>query len=244
MSDRDTRSRRDAGALGRARETIPSESVDDYLKAIHELEETSTRATTSILAKRLGVTPASVTGMLRKLAEAEPSLVDYRKHHGARLTEHGRRRALEVLRHHRLIETFLHDTLGYSWDEVHAEAERLEHAISETFEERIAKQMGDPEVDPHGHSIPRKDGTLPDRAAETRLAELPSGGSGVVSCVNDEDPALLRYLADLGLRLGVRVTIVSRAPFDGPIIVRVDEATDARPVSRRVAAQVLVSHVV
>ena len=115
-----------------------TEAVDDYLKAIFETAGDEGRASTVVLAKRLDVSPASVTGMLRKLADQEPPWVEYEKHRGARLTDCGRLRALEVIRHHRLLELFLHDSLGYSWDEVHAEAEKLEHAISETFEDRIA----------------------------------------------------------------------------------------------------------
>jgi DtxR family Mn-dependent transcriptional regulator len=149
---------------------MASEAVDDYLKAIFELAgDGDGRASTASLAKRLSVAPASVTGMLRKLSEDEPPSVIYEKHHGARLTKHGRSRALEVIRHHRLIELFLHDSLGYRWDEVHDEAEKLEHAISETLEDRIAERLGHPEVDPHGHPIPRKDGTIPKRSEQNLL---------------------------------------------------------------------------
>jgi len=217
----------------------PSESVDDYLKSIFELESTGERATTSALAKRLGVTPASITGMLRKLDKGSPRLVVYEKHRGATLTPDGRARALEVLRHHRLLERFLHDTLGYSWDEVHAEAERLEHAISETLEDRIAAKLGDPTIDPHGHPIPRKDGSLPSRN-EVPLTSIEPGGEAVVSCVSDDDSALLRYLEELGLTLGAKLVLVSRAPFRGPIVLRVD-GSETRVVSWQVAAGILVT---
>ena len=134
-----------------------SESVDDYLKAILELGGAEdSRVTTNALAERLGVRTPSVTGMLQKLASQRPALVLYEKHRGVRLTAAGKRRAWELVRHHRLLELFLHDVLKYSWDEVHEEAERLEHFISERFEDRVAAILGDPEIDPHGHVIPQK----------------------------------------------------------------------------------------
>ncbi len=134
-----------------------SESVDDYLKAILELSGAEeSRVTTNALAERLRVRTPSVTGMLQKLALERPALVLYEKHHGVRLTAAGKRRAWELVRHHRLLELFLHDVLKYSWDEVHEEAERLEHFISERFEDRVAAILGDPEIDPHGHVIPQK----------------------------------------------------------------------------------------
>src|ERR1041384_6961340 len=134
-----------------------SEAVDDYLKAILELSgPDDLRVTSNALAERLGVRAASVTGMLQKLAGQRPPLVIYEKHHGARLSTAGKRRAWELVRHHRLLELFLHDVLKYPWDEVHDEAERLEHFISERFEDRVAAILGDPEIDPHGHIIPPK----------------------------------------------------------------------------------------
>jgi DtxR family Mn-dependent transcriptional regulator len=222
---------------------VTSASVDDYLKAILDLGESTERVTTSALAKRLAVTPASVTGMLRRLSAEDPPFVEYEKHRGVKLTDHGRLRALEVLRHHRLLERFLHDTLGYSWDEVHAEAERLEHAISETLEDRIAESLGDPEVDPHGHPIPRKDGSVPERE-EAPLMSVRPGESAVLSRVSDEDPALLRYLAELGLRPGVRLAVEGRDPFDGPLVLRLAGARGpAFNLSRRVAAEMFVADV-
>ena len=159
---------------------MPSEAIDDYLKAIFQIAGEHERASTASLAEKLAVAPASVTGMLRKLSESHPPLVEYQKHHGARLTFVGRARALEVIRHHRLIELFLHTTLGYSWDEVHAEAEKLEHCISETLEDRIAAALGDPEFDPHGHPIPRRDGSLPSRT-DRGLVQLEAGTEAIVS---------------------------------------------------------------
>ncbi|HXE14834.1 MAG TPA: metal-dependent transcriptional regulator, partial [Bryobacteraceae bacterium] len=140
------------------RSTSHSESIDDYLKAILELGGAEERQVTSnALAHRLGVRAASITGMLQKLAGQRPPLVIYERHKGARLTMAGKQRAWELVRHHRLLELFLHDVLKYSWDEVHEEAERLEHFISERFEDRVAAALGDPEFDPHGHLIPQKD---------------------------------------------------------------------------------------
>jgi DtxR family Mn-dependent transcriptional regulator len=217
---------------------MASEAVDDYLKAIFELAgDGDGRASTASLAKRLSVAPASVTGMLRKLSEDEPPSVIYEKHHGARLTKHGRSRALEVIRHHRLIELFLHDSLGYRWDEVHDEAEKLEHAISETLEDRIAERLGHPEVDPHGHPIPRKDGTIPKRS-EQNLLKLAVGEEAVVSRVSDEDPAILRYLMELEIVPGARVQLTERVPFDGPLILKVEGKEDTRALGPRVAAQI------
>jgi DtxR family transcriptional regulator, Mn-dependent transcriptional regulator len=216
---------------------MSSEAVDDYLKAIFELAGDQGRASTALLAKKLSVAPASVTGMLRKLSEDEPPSVLYEKHHGARLTQHGRSRALEVIRHHRLIELYLHDSLGYSWDEVHDEAEKLEHAISERLEDRIAERLGNPEVDPHGHPIPRKDGTIPKRS-EQSLLKLPVGGEAVVSRVSDEDPAILRYLMELEIVPGARLQLTERGPFDGPLFLKVEDKQEARALGPRVAAQI------
>jgi len=217
-----------------------SESVDDYLKAILDLTGDGEDAQTSALARRLDVTPASVTGMLRRLASADPPLVVYRKHRGASLTEAGRLRALEVLRHHRLIERFLHDTLGYSWDEVHAEAEKLEHAISETLEDRIAEALGDPEVDPHGHPIPRKDGSVPE-LDHVCLLDVEPEASVAVARVADDRPEMLRYLTELGLTLGTLVTVVSRAPFEGPLMVRVAGSSEAVALAPEIAGGVFVA---
>ena len=216
---------------------MASEAVDDYLKAIFEIAGETGRASTVELAKRLSVAPASVTGMLRKLAEQTPPWVSYTKHRGASLTGEGRLRALEVIRHHRLIELFLHNSLDYSLDEVHAEAEKLEHAISETFEERIAQQLGDPEVDPHGHPIPRKDGTIPKRR-EICLIELDAGSGATVSRVSDGDTDILRYLSELGILPGARLELSEKAPFDGPLILQVEGFSDIRALGRKVACQI------
>ena len=216
---------------------MPSQAVDDYLKAIYEIAGDRSRASTASLAKKLDVAPASVTGMLQKLAEQEPPSVEYEKHHGARLSEHGRQRALEVIRHHRLIELFLHRTLGYSWDEVHEEAEKLEHAISERLEDRIAECLGDPEVDPHGHPIPRKNGTIP-RRRDLPLLDLAVGSTATVSRVSDRDPAVLRYLSGAGIVPGVSLNLTERGPFDGPLMLEVDGVREMRALGPRVAAEI------
>ena len=217
-----------------------TEAVDDYLKAIFEIAGDEGRASTVALAKRLSVAPASVTGMLRKLADQDPPWVQYEKHRGVRLAERGRLRALEVIRHHRLIELFLHDSLDYSWDEVHAEAEKLEHAISETFEDRIAQKLGDPEIDPHGHPIPRKDGTIPERN-EIPLLDLAVGTETTVSRVSDSDPDILRYLFGLGIVPGAGIEVTERGPFDGPLILHVADQPEGRALGTRVARQIHVS---
>jgi DtxR family transcriptional regulator, Mn-dependent transcriptional regulator len=184
-----------------------TESVDDYLKAILELGgENEERVASNSLAGHLGIRAASVTGMLQKLASQKPPLVKYEKHHGVRLTSAGKMRALEVLRHHRLLERFLHDVLDYPWDEVHDEAERLEHFISERLEDRIAAKLGDPETDPHGHPIPERNGALPARQ-EVLLSKWACGVPAVISSVSDRDPAALREMKRLGLRPGVAITV-------------------------------------
>jgi DtxR family Mn-dependent transcriptional regulator len=198
---------------------ILTESMQNYLKRILVLEETgSGTVSTQAIADALGKTPASVTGMLKKLAQSR--LVNYEPYQGVRLTPAGRKIALEVLRHHRLLELYLHQALGYSWDQVHAEAERLEHHISEEFEDRIDAMLGYPATDPHGDPIPRRDGSMPDRRM-TLLYALAPGTPGVVARVDDQDPQRLRYLTEIGLLLGTRVEVLRRDPFDGPLHVRV-----------------------
>jgi DtxR family transcriptional regulator, Mn-dependent transcriptional regulator len=187
-----------------------SEATDDYLKAILELSgDPATAVSSNDLAARLGVRAASVTGMLQKLAAQRPALVLYEKHRGVRLSAAGARRAWEIVRHHRLLELFLHDVLKYSWDEVHEEAERLEHFISERFEDRVAAILGDPETDPHGHVIPHRNGTVPERA-EVGLLHWGVGTPGVISSVSDREPASLRDLRRMGLVPGAVLEIVQK----------------------------------
>ena len=203
-----------------------SHAVEDYLKAIYELEEDTGRASTTALAEKLGLSPASVTGMIQKLADERPKLVQYERHHGAILTPAGRRLALEIIRHHRLIELYLAESLGYEWDRVDAEAEKLEHVISEEFEDKICALLGDPALDPHGDPIPAKDGSV---AAHSRLSlsEIEAGRTVRVARVSDSDPALLRYLAELGISPQIKMEITEKSPFDGPMHVTVGRRSHA-----------------
>jgi DtxR family Mn-dependent transcriptional regulator len=198
-----------------------SRSVQDYLKAVLELAGEDGYASTGDMAQRLGVAAPSVTGMLRRLSAARPALVAYAKHRGARLTPAGRRRALEIVRHHRLIERFLFEALGVPWDEIHEEAERLEHAISEPLEARMAERLGHPETDPHGHPIPDMEGRLPRRHL-VRLDLLSAGQIARIAEVRDHDPALLRHLAELGLVPGRVIRVAERAPFGGALTLDVE----------------------
>ena len=195
-------------------------SIQDYLKSIYELTENGEAASTNALAKKLKISAPSVTGMIQKLASAKPALVEYQKHQGVTLTKEGRRAALEVIRHHRLLEAWLVQTLGYSWDEVHEEAERLEHVISEDFEERIAAAMGHPVRDPHGELIPTADLKMPSDHL-TPLAALRPEQSGLIKRVNASDASLLRYLEERGLVPGAQVTVKDYSPFDHNLTVKV-----------------------
>lgn len=226
--------------IPRNRGPYNTESIDDYLKAILELGGAGEkRVNGNALAQHLGVRAASVTGMLQKLAAQKPPFVKYEKHHGARLTAAGKMRALEVLRHHRLLERFLHDFLDYSWDEVHAEAERLEHFISERLEDRIAAKLGDPETDPHGHPIPERNGALPARN-EVRLCEWACGIPAVISSVSDRDPTALREMTRLGLKPGVAVT-VETGTRNASLRVRIGDGTNSVRVSETLASGISVT---
>lgn len=217
----------------------PTQSVDDYLKAILELSgPDEQRVTSNAIAERLGVRAASVTGMLQKLAANRPSFVKYEKHHGARLTLAGKRRALEILRHHRLLERFLHDFLDYGWDEVHEEAERLEHFISEKLEDRIAAKLGDPQTDPHGHLIPERSGTVCERT-EVNLLNWACGVRAIISSVSDRDPSGLREMERLGLRPGVGV-VVEAGVRNASLLIRIGRRGHAVRMSQQLAAQISV----
>ena len=215
-----------------------TEAVDDYLKAILELSGPSAeRVTSNALAAHLEVRAASVTGMLQKLADQRPSFVKYEKHYGVRLTELGKRRALEIQRHHRLLERFLHDVLDFSWDEVHDEAERLEHYISERLEDRIAAKLGDPETDPHGHIIPEKDGVVAERE-EIALSKWPCEVPAVISSVSDRDPNALREMKRMGLVPGASVT-VEPGTRHASLRVRIGGKAPSR-LSRELASEIKV----
>lgn len=210
-------------------------SVEDYLKAVYDLERAGEPAATTELASRLRVAPASVTGMVRRLAEA--GLLTHERYRGARLTPQGRTAALRTLRRHRVIEAYLLRALGYRWDEVDDEAERLEHAASDELVNRMAAAIGEPTSDPHGAPIPSRDGAV-DEARYRALADLEPGMPTEVMQVSDDDPSLLRYLADLQITPGSTVCVVERAPFGGPITLRVGEVT--RAVGPALAQRILV----
>jgi len=203
-------------------ENILTQSTQDYLKHIFELTEGGQTASTNDLATRLGVKPASVTGMVQKLASAEPPLVDYQKHQGVTLTPEGEQAALEVLRHHRLLESWLVQSLGYSWAEVHEEACRLEHVISEDFEARIDAALGHPERDPHGDPIPTAELVMPSDEARP-LSSLRPLQRAVVLRVNQKEPAVLRYLEGLGLVPGAQLEVTSYSLFDNNLTVTVQD---------------------
>src|SRR5215204_1464952 len=181
-------------------------SIQDYLKNIYELTERGGSASTNALADKLNIKPASVTGMVQKLASSKPALVEYHKHQGVTLTRDGRKAALEVIRHHRLLEAWLVQTLGYSWDEVHEEAERLEHVISEDFERRIAAAMGHPLRDPHGEFIPTEDLVMP-MDESMPLSSLRANQTATITRIKAPDPELLRYLEGLGLLPGAQIEV-------------------------------------
>jgi len=193
-------------------------AVEDYVKAIYTLEAGEGSVTTTALAERLDVRPASVSGMVSKLTAL--GLVEHEPYRGVRLTEHGTRVALEVVRHHRLLELFLVENLGMSWDEVHAEAEVLEHVLSEELEELIAAKLGDPAFDPHGDPIPSRELTVPTDESRSLYA-LEPGEQGTFVRVSDSDPAMLRFLSERGIAPGAAIAVVDRQPFDGPLYVRV-----------------------
>ena len=199
-----------------------SSAVEDYLKAIYEIqrEEGHDRVSTSALADKMNVARASVTGMLKKLSTWDPQLIHYERYRGVRLTPAGEKIALEIIRHHRLLELYLTEALGFSWDEVDSEADRLEHVISENLEKRIAAKLGDPKLDPHGAPIPDMEGNIP-QLEETCLTELNVGRQACVSRVLDDDPAALRYLQEIDLHLGALVEVVERLPLSDIIDVRV-----------------------
>ena len=195
-------------------------SIQDYLKHIYELTENGESATTNALAKKLNISAPSVTGMIQKMASVTPALVEYHKHQGVTLTQEGKKAALEVIRHHRLLEAWLVQTLGYSWDEVHEEAERLEHVISEDFERRIATAMGHPDRDPHGELIPTADLRMPSDDLPP-LSALRPNQTATIKRVIASDTDLLRYLNGIGLVPGAQVEVEDYSPFDHNLTIRV-----------------------
>ncbi|HEY5983843.1 MAG TPA: metal-dependent transcriptional regulator [Anaerolineales bacterium] len=195
-------------------------SIQDYVKSIYDLTAAGKPATTTAIARRLNVSPASVTGMLQKLASAKPPLVSYKKRQGARLTESGERAALEVIRHHRLLETWLVHTLGYSWDDVHGEAERLEHALSEELEARISRALGNPARDPHGEPIPTSELVMP-RDESVPLSALRAGQEAIVRRVQPHATGALPRLMSMGIQIGSRVKVIGISSYDRLTTLRV-----------------------
>lgn len=213
-----------------------SPPMEDYLKAVYLIRERAGSVTTTAIATALSVTPASVTGMIKKLAELK--LVRHTPYQGVELSKSGEKIALEIVRHHRLLELFLIEALGYSWDEVHAEADVLEHVISEEFEERVAARLGYPVVDPHGDQIPAKDGTIT-AVAQQALLQLGIGCSATITRVSDRNSEMLRYAAELGLRPGARVTLIGAEPFGGSLRLKIGKTECT--IGRELAAQVFVT---
>lgn len=215
--------------------------VEDYLKVIYDLERVGTPASTNDIADRLAISPASVSGMMRRLAEQR--LITHEPYRGVRLTDAGRRAALRTLRRHRILECYLTEVLRYEWDCVHDEAERLEHAASDELIERMASALGNPSQDPHGAPIPTRDGRMEESSLRT-LAAAATGDRVRVRRVQDEDAERLRYLAELGIRPGALVRILDRAPYDGPITLWVGESGGTtRAIGVSLAAEVFVEAV-
>jgi DtxR family transcriptional regulator, Mn-dependent transcriptional regulator len=210
-----------------------SETAQDYLKEIYKLQAEGGRAATSAIAERVGVAAPSVTAMLKKLAAL--GLVEHEPYHGAHLTPTGEKAAIEVIRHHRLLEVYLSETLGLPIEDVHAEAERMEHALSEELEARIDESLGYPTHDPHGDPIPDAKLNL-ERFPLRPLVELEPGERATIRRVPDDDTALLRYLSSLKLVPGRPVKLVGAAPFGGPVTVVAGGAEHA--ISRELAAQI------
>jgi DtxR family Mn-dependent transcriptional regulator len=214
-------------------------AIEDYLKAIYQLDQEEPEAgsvTGQRIAERLGVASPSVTNMIKRLSDL--GLVQHERYRGVELSDTGERIALEVVRHHRLLERYLVEALGYGWDEVHDEAERLEHHISEALEARMAAALGDPTVDPHGDPIPHLDGSVAD--ADTRpLLDLAPGDVAVVRRVSDRDPERLRYLERLGLRPGANLRLLEALPFDGPL--RLEIAGAEQVIGRSLGAVIQVA---
>lgn len=202
-------------------------SVEDYLKAIYQLSPEGRPASTSEIAHLLALSPPSVTGMVKRLSEH--GLLEHVPYRGVQLTEDGRRAALRMVRRHRLIEAYLVEFLGYSWDTVHEEAERLEHAVSDTMVERMATALGNPDVDPHGDPIPTADGSIHELSC-TPLSDIPVGETVEIHRVHESQPERLRYIASLGLRPGVHVTVLDRQPFDD--LVSIDVGGERHVIGR------------
>lgn len=217
---------------------ILSQSIEDYLKAIFTLQSEGERASTTKIAESLEVSSASATNMIKRLAEM--GLVDYQSYKGSKLTTSGKKIALEIIRHHRLLELYLLEVMGYSWDEVHDEAEKLEHHISEQFEDKIANLLDDPTHDPHGDPIPTKEGIMPQMDAQP-LIEAEPNQEYILSRVKDQDPELLRYLEKIGMLPGIKVELKEKAPFKGPLTLLIENEEQA--IGHDVAKNIFVAKI-
>lgn len=196
-----------------------TQAVQDYLKVIYKIGVGGDKVTTNAIAERLDVSQASVTGMIKKLAELK--LIKHTPYYGVQLTGSGEKIALEIIRHHRLLELYLAEALGFTWDRVHDEAEKLEHVISEEFEDKMAEFLGNPRTDPHGAPIPTKDGIIEER--EVVPLTIAKGGETVkIMQVSDRDSEMLRYLGSIGIYPDVELDVIEKAPFDGPLLVSID----------------------
>lgn len=216
-----------------------SPNIQDYLKRIYELTRSGGKATTSDLAELLGISAASVTNMLQKLSLTNPPYVTYTKHQGVILTEVGRKAALKILRRHRLIENFLVEKLGYSWDEVHQEAEILEHAMSALLEKRMDEALGHPEFDPHGDPIPDANLEMPE-IRQISLSNLEVGKGGRILRVPHEDSEVLRYLGKCGLRPDARIKLLSRTPYDQTMRIEIVDSGEEVVVGPNLGNQIFV----
>lgn len=214
-----------------------SQSVEDYLKTIYKLQGQRAASTTEI-ARALDVSSASVTNMVKRLAKM--GLVQYESYRGVMLTEAGEKIALEIIRHHRLLETYLKEVMDYPWEQMHEEAEHLEHHISEDFEDKIDELLGYPTHDPHGHPIPTRDGEVVETLVEP-LAEVEPGQTVAIRRLSDTDAELLHYLEEIGLLPGAEVTAVEKAPFNGPLTLRIGETEEI--IGHEIARNIFVTPV-
>lgn len=212
-----------------------NETIENYLKAIYNIQGEMDKVATTTLAKRLAIAPASATGMIKKLSEMK--LITYEKYQGVKLTKAGRGIALEVIRHHRLIELFLAEALGVPWDKVHEEAEKWEHVLSEDIEDRIDELLGFPTHDPHGSPIPDRNGEMPERS-DILLSDMQPRQRGVIMEVCDENPELLRYLGSMALYPKAEIQVLKIEPFEGPLTLDVNGTTHT--LGRKVAQQIFV----
>lgn len=220
------------------RHNLNHQAVEDYLKTIYTLAQEESPVSTSRIAEARGVKPASATSMIQRLAKFK--LVNYEKHYGVTLTDAGEKVALEVIRHHRLIELYLIEALGFTWDEVHEQADILEHFISEKLEERIAAALNHPKFDPHGDPIPNKEGAMTWVDARPLAYISPGTQVTIARILDDSNAELLRYLAELGLTPGTEIRIIAVAPFEGPITLEIDGSTKVigQNVARGILAKV------